>query len=348
MPTTFAKAVSGLALAGLLLGPGFAAAETPAIKADRVESLCPLSGGLGPLAGRLGEELPLAEYGPYENLGPAFAPFAFAETELTSWSRRLYAVTYRAAHDGKTDLLAWQSDVVRALEASGWRTVPADDPIKGRTYDSPTLIKSFGDRDQPRRMVVEIEASGSFMLHCGDYDLMQLDTEEEGERLAPGSPRPAIGPAPAAAALPRPTVCETKEWRDAFAAVQSLDQLGPTLIARLPGGLPPPEAGFQAQRLNTWLHWKMIGSGRFDQDAIWQIEARAAAPRDADKDFAGFLTQSSSVLNADARNDPVARCRTLLAFVTMQFETDRKEAARIGKVNAALEQAARAKGVSID
>ena len=348
MPTTFAKAVSGLALAGLVSAPLGATTPAASLKGEQVESLCPLAGGRGPLAGRLGAELPLAEYGPFERLGPEFAPFTFAETELTSWSRRLYAVTYRAAHDGSTDLLTWQSDVVRALEASGWRAVPADDPIKGRTYDSPTLIKTFGDRDHPRRMVVEIEASGSFMLRCGDYDLMQLDTEEEGERLAPGSPRPAIGPAPAAAALPRPTVCETKEWRDAFAAVQSLDQLGPTLIARLPGGLSAPDAGFQAQRLNTWLHWKMIGSGRFDPDAIWQVEAKVAEPRDIDKDFGAFVTKASSVVSADERNDPVARCRTLLAFVTMQFETDRKEAARIGKVNAALEAAARAKGVSLD
>ena len=348
MPTTFAKAIASLALAGLLSSPLAASPSAPVPGGAQVERLCPLVGGIGPLAGRLGEELPLSAYGPFENLGSDFAPFAFAETELTSWSRRLYGMTYRAAHDGTTDLAAWQTAVIRALEASGWQPLEADDPLRRRSYDNPLLVKSLGDASRPRRMVVELEASGAFMLRCADYDLLRLDSDEEEERLAPGSLRPALRPGPAAVPLPGPAVCETSEWQEAFAGVRSLDQLGPTLIARLPGGLPVPDAGSQAQRLNTWLHWKMIESGQFDQDTIWRIEATVAEPRDIDKDFGAFLSQTTSIVKADERNDPVARCRTMLAFVNAQFVTDRKEAERIGKVNAALEREVRAKGVSID
>lgn len=348
MRTTFAKAAAGLALAGLVCSDLGASTPVPALDAEKVERLCPLAGGIGPLAGRLGEILPFSELGPHAKLGPAFAPFAFAETELTNWSRRFYALTYRAAHDGTTDLAVWQDGVIRSLTAAGWQALPEGDPLKRRTYDNPVMVKLLGAPTAQRRMVVEIEASGAFMLRCGDFDLTRLDSDEEEERLAPGSPRPILQPLQGAASLPEPSVCETKEWRDAFAAVESLGELGPVLIARLPAGLPAPDLAGQAKRLNTWLHWTMIESGKFDQDAVWQIEAEAAEPQDVDTEFRKFVTEVASVFDAGQRTDPVVRCRTMLSFAASQIASDRKEALRIGKVNAALEKAARARGVAID
>lgn len=323
-----------------------AATSIPSIQMIETQ-LCPV-GGAGTLRLGLGE----AQQDPalrrtFSVGGAAFVPFTEARAVYTPWSGKLSALEFNGASPDGDDNQAFLDGMVSQLEANGW--VSAEAPkVFGSFMMNPLIYaKDLPTTDGPRRFVLQFDAPGAVLLTCAGLDLLKLGEDENQEQLAPGSERPVAPPADdQPLANLRPQDCDNPDFRARLmASLTEGDRSGVTSAA----DRASDQEGYQT-RLRTWLRWKMIGSGKVDAPALWDIEEKIAPMEGAqlEKDFIGFADGIVAIETARKKGDAAAECRGMVALVAAETGKAGNEAARLAKVNVALEAEAMRLGIALD
>jgi hypothetical protein len=328
--------------------PTFAA--TTAIKrigANEATSLCPSLGQTGLLFGD-----PSSRQNPdfvehLNQLPPQHAPFAEAALEFTPWSDRLAAVGYIAASPNGDANRLWGKELEESLRQAGWIDSARSDLTSAIAAAPKLFEKSFDTPDGRRTIVLEFDISGGLMLRCGDADLLSLSRDERDGQLEPGSPRPAALQAGPGMPLPTEAGCSNPAVLEAFKTPGHVDETVPALRRLMEGGFQIADQKRQAERLHTWLAWRLRTSGQVSEDRIWQVE-EAAVPQADKADVVGLMNMLSAAGEGfQSRNGPGAFCRSMIGLVIGTVETDQREIARWAKINAALEVEARKHGIDV-
>ncbi len=283
-------------------------------------------------------------------LPASYAPFAQAELDLTDWSDRLAAITWRAASpDGYVNQRTM--DAFRAgMAAAGWAETVQGDLMSPLGFDAIMFEKDLPTNLGVRRMLVEFDTPGALMLRCGDAELMELDLAERDGQLAPGSPRPVVPVLGPPAALPDDSACGDPAVQAAFSEDDQIDENNPALRQLQAAMLPVSAARSTGERLTVWLKWKLLGSGKVDDAALWDIQDRAV-PADGDAltgEFTRFLEGANGLMQARKAGDRAQACRAFLGMLREHHAGDLRKVAEAARVNAAFEAEAARLGVALD
>lgn len=331
----------------LLPAPGQAAstiaAPTIAPTLSELEALCP---GVGANPLRFGQ---LDRGQQYRPEGPALAEFGPPEQTYTSWSGLLAALTIRAASPDGAINQRWFEGVEAALRAGGWSKFA--DPKLATPLDEGILFeKATGSNADARQLVFEVAIPGALMLRCGDQNLLRIDRAEADGELAPGSPRPApLAPAEPAP-LPNPADCDRAALLEAIGHKDRIDEASPAFVQFDARSVQTANEARDAERDYRWVVWKLLQSGRVDNERLWQIEEQAA-PLDVDaleEDMGEFLQFAGEASRARDRGDAKAVCLAFVPLVVSRARSDQRKAARHRILISALETEARKLGVSLD
>lgn len=334
-----------LALVALPAAPAQAAVTIPSIETIETR-LCPV-GGVGALL--LGQ--PSAAQDPallkaFSGTEAPIDPFGESRAVYTQWSGRLSATEFNGASPDGTDNNAFIAGMIERVETAGWQRAEGKPP--GSLMMEPEVYKKvLQTADGPRLMVLEFEASGNVALRCGDPELLQMSQAESEERLAPGSPRPVMpgGPALPAGVL-RAEDCDRPEIRDNLLKLLN-DGDRPEMTGAM--DLANQSEQFQS-RLRTWLRWKMAQSGKVDDETLWKLEERIAplTGDQVEKEFIGVADDITGFDRSRKAGDKKGECRALIGMAAGMAEASIIEAARLAKVNAALESEAKRLGIALD
>lgn len=316
----------------------------------RVEGLCPGAGLPGTL---LGEPRARQDRGLVNALGklPAhFAPFTEAELDLTDWSDQLAGITWRAASpDGAVNdrtMAAFRA----AMTAAGWTETVQGDLMSPLGFNAIMFEKDLLTNLGQRRMLVEFDTPGALMLRCADAALLELALAERDGKLAPGSPRPPMPALDPAVTLPGDGVCADPQLQAVFADADYIDESSPALQQLMAFGTRAGEVSRAGNRLNTWLKWKLTGSGRITPDALWALEEQVSAHNgeELSEELTGFLEAAGGVMQARKARDHQNTCRAFLTLMGHQHKRHLRQIARWTAINAALEAEAVRLGVALD
>lgn len=345
MKSNCAASATLLAILALSVTPAQAAVTIPSIETIETR-LCPVGGAGALLLGQPSLAQNPALLKAFSGTEAPIEPFGESRAIFTQWSQRLSAVEYNGASPDGADNLAFIAGMTERVEAAGWKR--AGPKAAGSLMMEPEVFqKVLQTADGPRLMVLEFEASGNVSLRCGDPEWLKISENEGLEQLAPGSPRPVMpgDPAQPLGSL-RPADCDRPEIRD-------------NLLKVLNDGDRPEISGVMEQanqmeqfqtRLRTWLRWKMVSSGKTDGDALWEIEEKVA-PRTGDQLEQEFGDLAGGIVAIDAarkQGDAQAECRAFASLIGGMAKGASSEAARLAKVNAALEAEAQRLGISLD
>ena len=319
------------------------------IDALRAEGLCPGGLAAGLIGGKLGEAVDHRLLDAFSALGPEHKPFTRMSAVTTDWSGRLAGLEWTARFEDGVNLRDWRDSLQAKLQAHGWNTVDDARLKSSNEVDSVLLGKVLDSPLGARPMVVEIDSSGAFLVRCSDQELLLLDAAERSGDLPPGTPRPVAPAEQGQLALPQRSECDRPEWKQAFAEITYPDQVGPTLARLVPSGLPASDRAVHGERLNRWIHWKMIGSGKVNEEQLFSLEF-AAAPEAARPFESGehFLGTFGELFAAIEKRDAAAICKGTITLLEATSLDDQRKAARLEKQNAALEAEARRLQISLD
>jgi hypothetical protein len=323
---------------------------TPTISAQLVDRLCPVTGAKGLKLGALRSEQPRDLMRSLRKLPAEFAPFTSAELLTTAWSEQVAAITYRGPlpeGQDETELLYAFDD---AMQAAGWGGVVTDNTI--------TPLSSLGGRSLEREvevaagkqmLLLEFDTSGALALRCGDPALLELDRRELGGTLEPGSPRPVPPLIDAALRLPKPEVCQSQALRK-LTATSQIDEEAPEFVSFAAATVQQSALSQFGKRLNTWIEWKLLNSGKVDDNRLMELRATAAK-----QDVEGEMKQLMAILGlfeqiaaAREHNDEFAACEAMRQFLVFDHDKLRVRHQYWTRVNAALETEARRLGVALD
>lgn len=332
-------------LAALCAAPAQAAMTVPDIETIETR-LCPVGGATALRLGVTEAAQDPALRRAFSGRTAPIAPFTEAHAVYTHWSEKLSAVEFNGASPDGDDNAAFEEGMVKALDAGGWtvslRKMPVLTPMGVGAYE-----KVLVTADGPRLMMLQFDASGAVALRCGDFELLRLSGDEELEWLAPGSSRPVMPVSPAGAlGTLRPEDCAKPEIRD------NLDQvLDEGARPEINGKFDQAVAQDRYQtRLKTWLRWKIVASGRANGNALWKIEEQTApfSGDQLEKDFNAFLAPVAAYGQAGNTDDAEAKCRVAAGVMLAESKRAATDAARLAKINAALEAEGKRLGVNLD
>ncbi|MDP3907204.1 hypothetical protein [Novosphingobium sp.] len=343
----------GLTAGASLLAALPVRAEQPALHSitpAQVEGLCPGVTLPGTVLGAPRSAQDAGFVASLHKLPARFAPFAEAELDLTDWSDRLAAITWRGASpDGDVNTRTMEA-FRAAMTAAGWAETVQGDLMTPLGFDAVMFEKDLPTNLGTRRMLVEFDTPGALMLRCGDAELLELALAERDGKLAPGSPRPSLPALGPAAALPDASVCADPAVQAVFVDEGRIDEANPALQRLLAAGEQSGAMSHAAKRLNTWLKWKLLGSGKIDADALWTVQERVEA-HDGEaltQDMTGFLAAAGAMMQARKAGDRAQICRAFLDVMHFQHAREQREAAKWTRVNAALEAEAARLGIALD
>ncbi len=344
--------VSLAAAAAGLVTPAPALAQQPTIAfvdAAKAASLCPGLGLTGMVLGasRAQQDQTLARR--LNNLPADFAPFTEAELDFTAWSDRLAGVTYRAASPDGDVNRAWAEALEDNLLSAGWTPLDSRDLASPLAFDGKLFKKRVEGPQGARTLLLEFDIPGALMLRCGDLDLFEIGQEESEGRLAPGTPRPVAPPTAPPAPLPKAADCDDPALLAAFETPNQVDESAPAFRAFIAGGEQIFARKRHGERLRAWLTWTLLGSGRVDQERIWDIEEAATPDDDAQTPLLqGLLGAMGGTVEAMQTGDAGKTCRSLVSVMAATAEKDEYDATRDARINQALEAEARRLRIAVD
>lgn len=308
--------------------------------------LCPVGGAKALRLGVTEADQDPALRRAFSGRAAPIAPFTEAHAIYTHWSDKLTAVEFSGASPDGDDNAAFEDGMVKVLDAGGWtvslRKVPILTPMGVGAYE-----KVLVTADGPRLMMLQFDASGAVALRCGDFELLRLSEDEQLGWLAPGSPRPVMSASPAGSlGILRPEDCAKPEIRN------NLDQvLDEGAHPEINGEFDQAVALDRYQtRLKTWLRWKIVASGKGNGNALWKIEEQTAPVSGAqlEKDFNALLAPIAAYGQVGNTDDAEAKCRVAAGVMLAESKRAATDAARLAKINAALEAEGKRLGVNLD
>lgn len=331
--------------------PAFAAAPPPVISADLVARLCPVTGIAGLKLGATRDEQPSELLRSMRSLPDSFRPFTDAEVETTAWSGRVAAVTYRAASpDGEVnDALLESFD--ETMTAAGWAPVVLEHAITPLSVlGGHALAREVDGPQGKQKLLLEFDASGALALRCGDPELLELDQRERDGTLEPGTARPVEPAYDPTLRLPEPAVCQSPGLEQIFAAPGTLNEDAPELAQFAAASVQESDRAHFAKRLNVWLEWKLLNSGKVDDSRLVKLREQAAK-QDVDGQMGqmmGFLAAGGDMMKAQEAGNAVAACEAMRRVMGFTYDKARQGWAYWSRVNAALEGEAKRLGVAVE
>lgn len=262
------------------------------------------------------------------------------EPSYTSWSRQLAAITVRAASPDGSANLRWQEAIASELRAGGW--IPLADPALATPLEDGMLFeKTRRDGVDARRLLFEVAIAGARMLRCGDQALLRLDRDEAEGRLATGSARPLELLPESPARLPGSEDCTRPELLAAFAGDNGdgVDDDAPAFVRFSARADQAARASSHAHRLQRWLAWRMLRSGRIDQERLWDIEQEVAPHKidSIERDFGDLLSGAGVAFKARERNDARGMCEAFVQIIIAQVRAEERNLERHKAISVALE-----------
>lgn len=331
--------------------PAVAQAAPPTISADLVARACPVIGMPGLRLGATRAEQPPELLRSLRKLPDSYRPFTEAELEETSWSGKVAAITFRAASpDGDVNdalLESFDETMMRA----GWEPMVLGDTITPLSVlGGRTLEREVGGPQGKQRLLLEFDASGALALRCGDPALLELSRREQDGTLEPGSPRPVQPPYDPTLRLPEPAACQSTALQRLTVEKGQLDEASPELVPFLAATMQESDQAQYGKRLNTWLEWKLLGSGKLDDNRLVALrEAAAKASVDGEmRQMMQFLAIGGELAAARENGDAAKSCEAMRKLMAFEQEKSRQQVAYWTRVNAALEAEAKRLGIGLD
>jgi len=348
------KMVIGAACAAALLAtsaPLMAQAAPPVISADLVARLCPVTGMPGLKLGGTRAEQPPELLRSLRLLPDSFRPFTEAELDETPWSGRIAAITYRAASpDGDVnDALLEGFD--ETMTRAGWEPMVLGDTIMPMSVlGGRTLERDVEGGQGKQRLLLEFDASGALALRCGDPALLGQAKREQDGTLEPGSPRPVPPPFDPGLRLPEPAACQSPALQRLTVEKAKFDEEAPEIVPFLAATMQESDRAQFGKRLNTWLEWKLLGSGKLDDNRLIDLrEAAAKANVDGEmRQMMEFLAIGGELAEARESGDAAKSCEALRKLMTFEHAKSRQQVAYWDRVNTALEAEAKRLGIGLE
>lgn len=326
-------------------------AAKPAITAELVSRLCPVTGMPGLKLGATRQEQPTELLRGLRPLPASFAPFTEAELDTTAWSDRAAAITYRAASpDGDVnEQLLYDFD--DTMQAAGWSGTVTDKtilPLSG--FGGRTLEREVEGPEGKRVLLLEFSAGGALALRCGDPALLELDQRERDGTLEPGTFRPAAPPYDSSLRLPDAAACRSIAVQEATVDRDKFDEAAPEMVPFLAAAMQEADRSFFGKRLMTWLEWKLLGSTKVTDDGLVKIKEKAArADIDAEMGrMMQFLALGGELAKAREAGDKFASCDALRQLMAFEYQGHQAKWAYWSRVNTALEAEAKRLGIALD
>lgn len=350
MKTALGSTVSA---AMLVISVPAAAQEVPkpTISAELVSRLCPVTGMAGLKLGATRQEQPAELLRSLRRLPDSFRPFTEAELDVTSWSGKIAAVTYRAASpDGEiNDALLEGFDAT--MVPAGWEPVVLDRTITPLSMlGGRTLEREVDGPEGRRKLLLEFDASGALALRCGDPALLEQDQRERDGTLEPGSPRPLAPAYDPTLRLPESSACQSLALQRLTVGTPKLDEEAPELVPFLAAAMQESDRAQFGKRLATWLEWKLLGSGKTDDNRLVALRT-AAAKSNVDSEMRlmmQFLAVGGELAEARESGDNFKGCNALRKLMAFEHDKSRQQAAYWDRVNAALEAEAKRLGIGLE
>jgi hypothetical protein len=275
-------------------------------------------------------------------------PYAKALARTTSWSDRVASVELTIAVEDETIGKAHEQALIAALERSGWTR--AEDPTTADIglilIESNTVLRPADSGDTTTAPVFAGVSwyPGELRLICTSAEWTRRDRAEMDGQLPADSPRPA----------PLPTIAATRPSKASCA--------DPTYVANVDAlfGTDARDAWVdqsamrarQAQRLETWMRWKMLGSGKVSEDQLWELEDRAVSPESDDpgsKLIQGMemLALMPEIEKAKAAGDTAVLCPLYIRVIDILALEDKRRLDRWARIEQLYLAKAVAAGVDL-
>jgi hypothetical protein len=300
------------------------------------------SDGAGPWA--FGEDLRAAPI----STSVAAGPFSKALARTTSWSDRVASVELTVPVEDETAGKAQEQALIAALEAAGWTRAedPANADIGLILIESNHILRPLGSDDTETAPVFAGVSwyPGELRLTCTSATWTRRDRAEMDGQLSADSPRPA--PLPAITAV-RPTKdnCADPVY------VANVDALFGT-DARNAWVDQSAMRARQAQRTETWLRWKLLGSGKVSEDQLWALEDRVVEPGDDDPEAKliqgmEMFALMPEIEKAKAKGDTAALCPLYIRVIDILALEDKRRLDRWARIEPLYLAEAAAAGVDL-
>lgn len=350
------SSIAALAALTMLAQPALAQvpateAPVPTISAELVSRLCPVTGALGLKLGAVRGDQPPELLRSLRRLPAEFAPFTEGELDTTAWSGRVAAITYRAVSpDGDVNdrLLEAFDDT---MTTAGWTGVALGDTITPlSSLASRTLEREVEGPDGKRALLLEFDASGALGLRCGDPALLELDQRERDGTLEPGSLRPVAPQFDPALRLPEADACQSPAIRRLTTSPDKLDEDTPEVAAFAGAVSQESDRAQFDKRLNTWLEWKLLNSGKIDENRLVELRTKAAKQNiDGEmKSMMYLLELAADIADARENNDEFKACEAMRKFLVLDHGKLRAQHQYWTSVNAGLEAEAKRLAIALD
>jgi hypothetical protein len=343
--------VASLAAASLILStsPAVGRAVTQT-DAEQIAILCPVPALRGI---QLGMEKPLRDEFLRKSLSklpPSFAPFTEATLEMTPWSQKLAGVIYLAESPNDPPNQAWSDALAQSLTSSGWTPSQRSDLASPLTFNAIMFEKVVESTSGSHIAFIEFDTPGALKLRCGDAKLLEIQKKEQDGQLEPGSLRPAKPRYVEIDSTANDVDCDNPLLLEAFREPSSVDENNIAFRQFVAGSEALSEQKYYGERLMTWLKWKLISSGRVDEDKIWELEEKVAQ-RDGKAKMSNWMDAIAALgdmLKAQEQGDARAMCHSLARVMDATAKGDRSDIAYHAKVTQALEQEARRLDINVD
>lgn len=339
----------------MLLTPAPAAAQSvKRIDAQMVARFCP-----GMESSQLKPGLPISAQDQafiksLNRLPPDFTPFTEADLEMTSWSGKLAGITYRGASPDGDANRAWSEALVTTLQNEGWTELSQIDLASPLPYFAHYFERDVDSGSGRRTLFLEFDTPGALVLRCGDLQLFEIQKNEAQDMLEEGSPRPPqLGDLETALRLPDESDCDDPMLLQAFREPGRIDETSEAFQKFAAAGENVAKVATSRQRLVTWLKWKLLRSGKVDQDRLWQLEDKASEsaktnPLTLSEDVLVAVGKVSDAVQAkDGAGKPKAICRSMVGIILAQSAKEKQDSDYNAELARILESEAARLGIDV-
>jgi hypothetical protein len=273
-------------------------------------------------------------------------PYEKGLARTTSWSDRVASVELTVEQEDESTGKAQEQALVAAFEAAGWTRAEDLTTIDiGLILIESNHVLMPPGHDDPATAPVFAGVSwfpGMLRMTCTSGEWSRLDRAEMDGDLGDGSPRPA----------PLPAITAVRPIKDNCA--------DPAYVADIDDALFDGDAWVdqsamrarQALRLETWMRWKLLGSGKVNEDQLWALEDRAVATETDDPE--ARLVQGMEMLSlfpeieaARKAGDNAALCPLYIRIVDIMATEDKRRLDRWARIEPLYLEAAAPAGVDL-
>lgn len=243
---------------------------------------------------------------------------------------------------------AQEQALIGALEGAGWvRAEDAANADIGITLIESNYILRPGDSDDTAAAPVFAGVSwypSELRLICTSAEWTRRNRAEIDGQLAAESRRPA----------PLPVITAVRPSKQSCA--------DPAYVADVEGlfGVDARDAWVdqsalrarQAQRLETWVRWKMLSSGKVSEDQLWALEDRAVPPENDDHEAnliqgMEMLALMPEIQKAKEKGDADALCPLYIRVIDILAMEDQRRVDRWARIEPLYLAVAAAEGVDL-